>query len=116
MIFYIEPKGEDTLEFLAKNGEFIGTLNSPDKDAKVLTKSDISIENIDKKLQEGKYLITLIFHNTWYITLIANTSDSLTEIKTKYKANQMLWYWLDETFVKLCLPNIQYKELKKIFK
>ena len=106
MIFYIEPKGEDTLEFLAKNGEFIGTLNSPDKDAKVLTKSDISIENIDKKLQEGKYLVTLI----------ANTSEGLAEIKTKYKANQMLWYWLDETFVKLCLPNIQYKELKKIFK
>lgn len=115
MIFYIEPKGEDTLEYLAKNGEYIGVLNSPDQNAKKLIKSDISIEKIDEKLKDGKFLVSLVFYNTWAIALIANTSDALAEIKTKYKSNQMLWYWLDNEYVKDCLPSIQYKELKKIF-
>ncbi len=116
MIFYIEPKGIEILEYLAKNGEYIGTLNSPDKEAKCLEKSDISLENIEQKLKDGKFLITLIFYNTWQICLIANTSDAFSEITTKYKSNQMLWYWLEERFVKESLPHIQYKELKKIFR
>lgn len=116
MIFYIEPKGEDVLEFMAKNGEYIGSLNSPDKDAKVLEKTDICMERIEEKLKDELFLVCLIFHNTWHICLIANTSDALSEIKTKFKTNQMLWYWLSDAYVKLCLPNIQYKELRKIFK
>lgn len=116
MIFYIEPKGEDILEYMAKNGEYIGSLNLPDENAKKLTKADISIEHVEEMAENHRYLICLIFYNTWHICMIANTSDAFDDIKTKYKSNQMLWYWLDEEYVKSCLPSIQYKEFKKIFK
>ena len=116
MIFYIEPKGQDVIEFLADKGEYIGSLNSSDINAKVLTKEDISINNINEKLKQNKYLIALIFYSTWQICILANTSDGLNEIKTKYKSNQILWYWLDEEFIQLCLPSMQYKEFKRIFK
>ena len=115
MIFYIEPKGQDVIEFLAENGEYIGSLNSPDSNAKALTKEDISINNINEKLKEQKYLISLVFYNTWQICILANTADGLNEIKTRYKSNQILWYWLGEEYIQQCLPNMQYKEFKRIF-
>lgn len=113
MIFYIEPKGEELIEFMAENGEYIGTLNSPDSEAKILEKSDISIEKISNKLKENIYLACLIFHNTWHICIIANTQEAFNEIKTKYKSNQMLWYWIGDEYVKRSVPNIQYKNLRR---
>ena len=115
MIFYIEPKGCEILEYIAERGLFIGTLNSPDKTAKKLEKDDISIERIEEHLKDHKFLISVIFYNTWQICIIANTSDGLNEIKSKYKACQMIWYWLDEQYIRECLPSIQFKEFKKIF-
>ena len=115
MIFYIEPKGIDVLEYIAERGEYIGALNSNDKDTKIINKTDISIQKIEENLKDRKFLVVVIFYNTWQFCILANTSDGFNEIKTKYKQNQMLWYWLKEEYIKNCLPSIQYKEFKKIF-
>lgn len=115
MIFYIEPKGEEILEYIAERGEYIGALNSNDTEIKNINKNDISIQKIENNLNERKFLVVVIFYNTWQFCILANTSDGFNEIKTKYKQSQMLWYWLKEEYIKECLPAIQYKEFKKIF-
>lgn len=115
MVFYIEPKGEEILDYIATRGEYIGALNSNDAETKNINKDDISIKKIEKQLADGKFLVTVIFYNTWQFCILANTSDGFNEIKTKYKKCQMYWYWLNEEYIKECLPSIQYKELKKIF-
>lgn len=115
MIFYIEPKGKEILEYIAEYGEYIGLLNSNDPTAKNINKTDISIQKIEEHLNERKFLVVVIFYKTWQICILANTSDGFNEIKTKYKECQMFWYWLKEEYIKNCLPSIQYKEFKKIF-
>ena len=115
MIFYIEPKGTEILEYFAERGEYIGSLNSNDPETKKIKKEDISIQRINEQLNIRKFLVCVIFFNTWQFCILANTSDGLNEIKTKYKGCQMFWYWLDEKYIQNCLPSIQYKEFKKIF-
>lgn len=115
MIFYIEPKGSEILEYMAERGEFIGPLNSVDPNIKNINKSDISIQKIEENIKLRKFLVVVIFYNTWQFCILANTVDGFNEIKTKYKTHQMFWYWLKEEYIKECLPSIQYKEFKKIF-
>ena len=115
MIFYIEPKGMEILEYIPEKGEYIGSLNSNDPETKKVSKEDISIEKIEERLKNRDFLVAVIFYNTWQFCILANTSDGLNEIKTKYKTCQMLWYWLNEEYIKNCLPSIQYKDFKKIF-
>ncbi len=115
MVFYIEPRGSEILEYFSERGEYIGSLNSNNPNSKNITKDDISISKIEENLRNKKFLIVVIFLNTWQICILANTSDGLNEIKTKYKKNQMLWYWVKEEYIQSCLPSIQLKEFKKIF-
>ena len=38
MIFYIEPKGMEILEYIPEKGEYIGSLNSNDPETKKVSK------------------------------------------------------------------------------
>jgi hypothetical protein len=113
MVFYIDSRGCGIDEYLAGNGEYIGMLGNPSGDN--ISPSDISIEKINEKLNNNKFLVCLILNNTWWVCVLFNTSDGAKEVKSKYKGKQMLWYWLDREHIKRCLPNMQYKEFEKIF-
>jgi hypothetical protein len=113
MVFYIDSKGKDIQEFIAENGEYIGTLGN--KNDVNISPTDISLEKINEKLKDDKFLVCLILNDTWWVCVLFNNSDGANEIKTKYKGKQMFWYWLDRQWIKYCLPNIKYKEFEKIF-
>lgn len=116
MLFYLEPKNTDSIvDYLAENGEFIGILNSPDKNAKKLEKEDISLEKISENQMNNKYLVANILYNTWEICLIMVNKEAFAEIKLKYKQNQSLWYWIGEEHIKNCLSQLKFKEFKKSF-
>lgn len=113
MVFYIDAPGKGIEEYLADHGEYIGLLGY--ENGKNITADDISIDKINKKLEEDKFLVCLIMNNTWWVCVLFNNSDGAKEINSKYKGKKMLWYWLERQFIKHCLPNMKYKEFEKIF-
>ena len=113
MIFYLEPKLDNLIDYLAKRGEYIGTLNCDNNEN--ITKSDISFDKIQENLKNNRFLVVLIFNKTWELCILFNTSEGAAEIKTNYKTCKMIWYWLDGKYIKECLPHMQYKQFKQIF-
>lgn len=113
MLFYIDAHGQSIDEYLAENGEYIGLLGN--KKGNNISPNDISIDKINEKLKEDKFLVCMILNNTWWVCVLFNTSDGAQEIKSKYKGKQMIWYWLERKYIKQCLPNMQYKDFEKIF-
>ena len=113
MLFYIDAHGCGIDEYLAENGEYIGMLGNSNRTN--ISPADISIDKINEKLKEDKFLVCMILNNTWWVCVLFNTSAGAKEVKTKYKGKQMIWYWLSRECIKRCLPNMQYKEFEKIF-
>ena len=114
MVFYLEPKIEPLIEYLANRGEYIGTLNCEESEEK-LTKEDVSFEKIQENLKQNKFLVVLIFNRTWELCILFNNSDGARELKSKFKECRMIWYWLDGKYMQDCLPHMQYKQFLKMF-
>ena len=113
MVFYIDAKSDDIFDYLSENGEFIGTLGSTT--SQNITPNDISIDKINEKLKEDKFLVCAIMVSTWWVCVLFNNADGANEIKRKYKGKLMSWFWLSRENLKFCMHKLQYKEFLKEF-
>ena len=114
MIFYIDARGEGIDEYLAEHGEYIGMLGSKIKEDNMKPDA-ISIQKINEKLAQDKFLVCCIMNMTWWVCILFNNADGAKEIKSKYKGKVMLWYWISRDCIKYCMHHMQYKEFLKEF-
>ena len=106
MLFYLDSRGESIQEYLAREGNYIGSVGTEES---TLKKSDISLENIIAKQNEDQFLVCCVMNGAWWVAVLFNTPEGAAELKAKYKGKPMLWYWVTRENIEYCLHHIQMK-------